>query len=67
LGIKVYAEYVGTDNGNRKYNYTYLGTSPGVDDIVVQTRNLGDPKYYTSPIPYTEMMKNPNLIQNAGW
>ena len=68
LGIKVYAEYIGMDtNGNRKYNYIYFGTSPGVDDIVVQTRNLGNPKYYTSPIPYNEMMKNPNLVQNAGW
>lgn len=68
LGIKVYAEYTGKDaSGNRLYSYAYFGTSPGIDDIVVQERSIGDPRYYTSPIPYQEMMKNPNLIQNAGW
>jgi len=72
LGVKIYAEYVRTDvlpndDERRIYNYTYFGTSPGVDDIEVQVRNLDDPKFYTSPIPYNEMMKNPNLVQNAGW
>ncbi|MEN6323606.1 MAG: RagB/SusD family nutrient uptake outer membrane protein [Proteiniphilum sp.] len=59
LGIKIYKDI------NNKY--VYFGTNPGVDDIVVQTRALSDNKYYTSPIPYAELIKNRNLIQNAGW
>jgi len=70
LGVKIYAEYTGMDDNNiRLYRYTYFGTDPNDenDQIVVQKRNLKDPKYYTSPIPYSEMMKNINLVQNAGW
>jgi len=60
LGIKIYK-----DANN---NYVYFGTNPGDDDIVVQDRHLlSDDKYYTSPIPYEETVKNKNLIQNAGW
>jgi hypothetical protein len=49
--------------------YVYIGTNPGgKDEIVVQDRStLKDSKYYSSPIPYAEMVKNPNLVQNAGW
>jgi hypothetical protein len=68
LGVRISAEFVNKDvTGKRIYNFTYIGTSPGDDDVVVQERNLGDPKFYTSPIPYNEMMKNPKLVQNAGW
>ena len=59
LGIKIYKDI------NNKY--VYFGTNPGADDIVVQTRSLSDDKYYTSPIPYAELIKNKNLVQNAGW
>jgi hypothetical protein len=63
-GVKIYKD---KDDNNGRPVYIYFGTQPGVDDIIVQTRNLSDPKYYTSPIPYGEMVKNKNLIQNAGW
>ena len=78
-GVKIYAEYDRTvDEGKlvnsvwvpnlvRKYKYTYFGTDPNEEPVVVQKRNLSDPRHYTSPIPYSEMMKNPNLVQNAGW
>jgi len=60
LGIRVYKD---ADN-----KYFYFGTNPGVDDIVVQDRHLlSDDKYYTSPIPYAELVKNKNLVQNVGW
>ena len=60
LGIKIYKD---VDN-----RYFYFGTSPGEDDIMVQDRSaLSDAKYYTSPIPYAELVKNKNLVQNAGW
>jgi hypothetical protein len=60
LGIKIYKE--------ENNNFVYFGTNPGEDDIVVQERHLlADEKYYSSPIPYAELVKNPNLIQNAGW
>ena len=60
LGIKIYKG----DNDK----YVYFGTTPGEDDIVVQDRSaLSDEKYYTSPIPYAEIVKNKNLVQNAGW
>ena len=60
LGIKIYK------STNDKF--VYFGTTPGEDDIVVQDRSaLFDEKYYTSPIPYAEIVKNKNLVQNAGW
>jgi len=59
-GISIYKD---ADN-----KYVYSGTKPGVDDIVVQDRSmLSDDRYYTSPVPYNEIVKNPNLVQNAGW
>ena len=60
LGIKIYKNVDG--------NFVYFGTDPGADDIVVQERPLlADEKYYSSPIPYSDMVKNKKLIQNAGW
>ena len=59
LGIKIHKD---VDN-----TYIYTGTNPGVDNLVVQTRSLNDDKYYTSPIPYEELIKNKNLVQNVGW
>ena len=50
--------------------FVYFGTNPNdeTDKIVVQSREaLAHDRYYTSPIPYSEMVKNPNLVQNAGW
>jgi len=63
-GVKIYMYHDGS--GNKKYSY--FGTDPADPDIVVQSRDaLSDPKYYTSPIPYAETIKNKNLVQNAGW
>jgi len=60
LGIRIYKD---TDG-----KYVYFGTTPGVDDIVVQDRSaLTNSKFYTSPIPYAETIKNKNLVQNAEW
>ena len=60
LGITVYK-----DDENK---FVYSGTNPGVDNIVVQKRDLLSPdKYYASPLPYAELVKNKNLVQNAGW
>jgi len=72
-----YEEVVNPDNPDgplitrpkRIDKFDYFGTNPNdeSDAIVVQTRLLSDDKYYTSPIPYAEMVKNKNLVQNAGW
>ena len=79
-GVRIYAEYDRTvDEGStidgkwvpklvRLYRFVYFGTDPNEEPIVVQSRSVfADPKYFTSPIPYGDMMKNPNLVQNAGW
>lgn len=33
----------------------------------IEERPLSDIRYYYLPLPYTEMQKNPNLINNKGW
>lgn len=45
----------------------YIGTNPNESGKVVETRRLNDQKYYYLPIPYNEIVKNPNLKQNRGW
>ncbi|MCG8578677.1 MAG: RagB/SusD family nutrient uptake outer membrane protein [Bacteroidales bacterium] len=48
--------------------YTYEGTDPNSPDtfIEVETRNYDD-RFYYHPLPYGEMAKNPNLVNNIGW
>lgn len=31
------------------------------------SRQLNDVRYYYMPLPYLEVQKNPNLINNKGW
>ena len=45
----------------------YEGTNPAGAAIEVEKRLLDGEKYYYSPIPYDETIKNPALIQNKGW
>lgn len=45
----------------------FEGTNPTEAPLVVEKRLLNEDKYYYSPIPYEEIIKNPNLIQNKGW
>ena len=63
-GIKIYMYH--DADGNKKYSY--FGTTPGTDDVVVQNRDaLSNPKYFSSPLPYNETLKDQNLVQNVGW
>ena len=42
----------------------------GNDDfevVPIETRPLNDIRYYYLPLPYEEMRKNPNLVNNKGW
>ena len=36
-------------------------------DVEIEKRPFNDVKYYYSPLPYDECVKNPNLENNAGW
>lgn len=45
----------------------YKGTDPSVPGIEVEKRLLDNEKYYYSPIPYEEIVKNSALVQNKGW
>ena len=36
-------------------------------DVEIEKRLFNDVKYYYSPLPYDECVKNPNLENNAGW
>lgn len=33
----------------------------------VEERKFDDIRYYYSPLPYDECVKNPNLVNNLGW
>ena len=33
----------------------------------VEARKFDDIRYYYSPLPYNECVKNPNLVNNLGW
>ena len=35
--------------------------------IEVEKRNMDDTRYYYLPLPYNEVVKNPNLENNLGW
>ena len=62
LGIKIYKD--------ENDKFVYFGTNPNdeLDKIVVQSRKaLSHDRYFTSPIPFREIIINPNLVQNAGW
>ncbi len=37
------------------------------EEIVVEERPFNDIKYYYAPLPYDELVKSPNLINNLGW
>lgn len=45
----------------------YKGTNPIEPPLVVEKRLLNNEKFYYSPIPFDEIVKNPALIQNKGW
>ena len=47
--------------------FVYQGTDPNGEEIIVEERMFDDPKYYYSPLPYSELMKNPHLKDNRGW
>src|SRR5690606_20093345 len=34
---------------------------------MVETRNFNAIKHYYAPLPYDELVKSPNLINNLGW
>jgi hypothetical protein len=51
-GVKV------TRNEDKTLNY---------EIVDVENRNMNDVKFYYSPIPYAEKLKNPNLVNNKGW
>jgi len=37
------------------------------DVIEVEKRNMNDIRYYYLPLPYNELLKNPNMENNLGW
>ena len=45
----------------------YFGTNPEGEKLKVETRPFDEEKYYYSPLPYEEIIKNPNLKNNKGW
>jgi len=47
--------------------FIYRGTDPDEAGIVVEQRNLDDPKHYYLPLSYDKIVTNNNLIQNKGW
>lgn len=52
-------------------NYTAASTT-WTDNIfyerkVIETRVFNSPKHYFWPIPLTDIVKNPHLVQNYGW
>ncbi len=47
--------------------FVYQGTDPNGEAIIVEERMFDDPRYYYSPLPYSELIKNPNLKDNRGW
>lgn len=47
--------------------FEYRGTDPGNEPVIVEQRNLGDPRFYYAPLPMNELIKNSNLRDNRGW
>lgn len=37
------------------------------EEVLVEERKFTDIKYYYSPLPYSELAKSPNLVNNIGW
>ena len=37
------------------------------NEIDVEARSFNDIKYYYAPLPYNELAKSPNLVNNKGW
>jgi len=50
-------------------SYTYFGTNPNEsnEDFIIESRQFNDEKYYYGPIPYSEIIKSPNIVNNLGW
>ena len=46
-----------SDNGDLDYD----------TDVVVEKRPFNELKYYYTPLPYEECIKNPGLVNNYGW
>lgn len=51
-GIQITLE----DDGSLRYSTTE-----------VEARNFNEIKYYYAPLPYDELVKSPNLVNNLGW
>ena len=52
------------------YGMKVTRDSSGDDEfevVKVEDRPLNDVRYYYMPLPYLEVQKNPNLINNKGW
>lgn len=47
-----------TPEEDGEFNYEYKS---------VEKRNFNEVKYYYLPIPYNEVVKSPNLVNNLGW
>jgi hypothetical protein len=47
--------------------YLRNGTAGGTLVTETTARNFAEPKYYYRPIPYTQTVLNPNLVQIFGW
>ncbi len=49
--------------------YVYSGTDPNMDNskFIIEDRPFTEDKYYYGPIPYDELIKSPNMVNNLGW
>ena len=49
--------------------FTYFGTNPNEsnENYIIELRHFDDEKYYYGPIPYAEIIKAPNMVNNNGW
>ena len=58
-------------DGDKLKSITEMKLTQNTDGTITYTRQVvnrtWDEKMYLFPIPQTEIMKNPNLTQNAGW
>ncbi|WP_175549936.1 RagB/SusD family nutrient uptake outer membrane protein [Mariniphaga anaerophila] len=45
----------------------FLGTNPDGELIEIEKRQYNGEKYYYSPLPYAELIRNPHLKNNRGW
>ncbi|SEM41556.1 Starch-binding associating with outer membrane [bacterium A37T11] len=63
--LNLYVTTVTATGGVPKYTGTTVNQN--VKDDNIQTRVFNSPKNYLFPIPYNEVVKAPNLVQNQGW